>query len=156
MACHLIYGSGVVPWGQTDRRLWNEFFQELDPQDILCWTNSRIRNWVKVLYPCKYTEAVCLATVQSFNREVALHNIEHLFLSGHHSYQLWCEELLLLADVAKTKPHAAYAAFIHSFVHKFSYLCRTIGTPLQPLEDCIQSQLIPYANALTDRAPHQL
>ena len=67
--------------------------------------------------------------------------------------QKWNEELLLLAEVAKTQPHAAYAAFIHGYVHKFSYLCRTtpnIDLLLQPLEDCIRSRLIP---ALTGRAP---
>ena len=61
--------------------------------------------------------------------------------------------MLLLAEVAKTQPHAAYAAFIHGYVHKFSYLCRTtpnIDLLLQPLEDCIRSRLIP---ALTGRAP---
>jgi len=65
----------------------------------------------------------------------------------------WLEELQLLVDVARSQPHAAYAAFTHGFVHKFSYLCRTvpnIDTLLQPLEDCIRYRLIP---ALTGRAP---
>ena len=56
-------------------------------------------------------------------------------------------------DVAKTQPHAAYSAYIHGYVHKFSYLCRTVPNVdliLQPLEDCIRSQLIP---ALTGKAP---
>ena len=30
------------------------------------------------------------------------------------------EELLLLVDVIKTQPHAAYTAFIHGYVHKLS------------------------------------
>ena len=47
--------------------------------------------------------------------------------------------------MAKTQPHAAYAAFIHGYVHKFSYLC-SIDQLLQPLEDCICSQLIPALN----------
>ena len=62
-------------------------------------------------------------------------------------------QLLLLADIARTEPQAAYAAFIHSFAHKFSYLCRTIpniGSQLQLLEDSIRLRLIP---ALTGRAP---
>ena len=56
---------------------------------------------------------------------------------------LWKEELTLLVDVAKTQPHAA---FIHGYVHRFSYLCRTVPNAelsLQPLEYCICSQLIP-------------
>ena len=65
----------------------------------------------------------------------------------------WKEELQLLVDITKIQPHAAYAAFIHGYVHKFSYLCKTIPNIdplLQPLEDSIWSQLIP---ALTGRAP---
>ena len=67
--------------------------------------------------------------------------------------QEWNNQLLLLAEIARSEPHAAYAAFIHRFVHKFSYLCRTvpnIGSQLQPLEDSIRLRLIP---ALTGRAP---
>ena len=59
-------------------------------------------------------------------------------------------QLLLLADIARTEPQAAYAAFIHSFAHKFSYLCRTIPSRLQLLEDSIRLRLIPTQ---TGRAP---
>ena len=38
----------------------------------------------------------------------------------------WKEELMLLMDIAKTQPHAAYAAFTRGYVHRFSYLCRTV------------------------------
>ena len=65
----------------------------------------------------------------------------------------WREELTLLADIAKSQPHAAYAAFTHGYVHKFSYLCRTVPDmehPLQLLEDHICSHLIP---SLTGRGP---
>lgn len=65
----------------------------------------------------------------------------------------WRDELTQLATAAATQPHATFAAFIHGFVHKFTYLSRT--TPfedcqLQPLEDVIRSRLIP---AWTGRAP---
>ena len=65
----------------------------------------------------------------------------------------WSDELFQLATAATTQPHATFAAFIHGFVHKFTYLSRT--TPievcqLQPLEDIIRSRLIP---AWTGRAP---
>ena len=53
---------------------------------------------------------------------------------------------MLLMDIARTQPHAAYAAFTHGYVHKISYLCRTVpnvSQSLQPLEDCIRSHLIP-------------
>ncbi len=60
----------------------------------------------------------------------------------------WREELSLLAEMAKSQPHAAYTAFTHGYmyIHKFSYFCRTIPDlelPLQPLEDHIRSLLIP-------------
>ena len=65
----------------------------------------------------------------------------------------WHEELTSLAEVAKFQPHAAYTAFTHGFVHKFSFLSRTIpyiSPLLQPLEDRIYHRLIP---ALTGRPP---
>ena len=40
----------------------------------------------------------------------------------------WQEELLQLAKVATTQPHATYGAYIHGFVHKFTFLSRT--TPI--------------------------
>ena len=52
-------------------------------------------------------------------------------------------ELSLLADVAKTQPYAAYAAFVHGYVHKFNYLCRTVPNVEHSLEDQIRSHLIP-------------
>jgi len=64
----------------------------------------------------------------------------------------WEDELSLLAHIAITQPHAAFVAFTHGMVHRFTYLCRTtpgIGSLLQPLEDIIQSKLIP---AWTGRA----
>ena len=65
----------------------------------------------------------------------------------------WTQELLLLSDIAKAQPHAAYAALTHGYTHKFSFLCRTtpnIEDLLGPLEDCIRHNLIP---SLTGRAP---
>ena len=65
----------------------------------------------------------------------------------------WHEKLTSLAEVAKSQTHAAYTAFTHGFVHKFSFLSRTIlhiSPLLQPLEDRIRHRLIP---ALTGRPP---
>ena len=65
----------------------------------------------------------------------------------------WVQQLLLLSDIAKAQPHAAYAALTHGLIHKFSFLCRTTpntGDHLCQLEDCIRQNLIP---ALTGRAP---
>ena len=65
----------------------------------------------------------------------------------------WILDLKLLSDIAKAQPHAAYVAFTHGFMHKFSFLCRTVSildSLLGPLEACIHSILLP---SLTGRAP---
>lgn len=65
----------------------------------------------------------------------------------------WISDLQLLADIAKTQPHAAYSAFTHGLSHKFSYLCRTtpgMASQLEPLENFLRTTFIP---ALTGRAP---
>ena len=58
----------------------------------------------------------------------------------------WCKEIEILADIAKSQPHAAYAAFIHGEQHKFTYFLRTIAnisTILKPLDDMINNTFIP-------------
>ena len=62
----------------------------------------------------------------------------------------WQEELTLLAKIATSQPHATYAAFIHGFIHKFTYLSRTNPNKdhlLQPLRRYHQIS----ANSLLDR-----
>ena len=58
----------------------------------------------------------------------------------------WCTEIKQLSKFAKTQPRAAYAAFIHSEVHRFSYFLRTIpsmGDLLQPLDEAIENHFLP-------------
>ena len=58
----------------------------------------------------------------------------------------WQDELFQLAEVATIPPQATYAAFIHGFIHKFTYISRTMSNKdhlLQPLEDTIRTKLIP-------------
>ena len=58
----------------------------------------------------------------------------------------WCQEVEQLAEFAKTQPQAAYAAFIHGEMHRFTYFLRTIpgmGEFLQPLDDVINQKLLP-------------
>ena len=65
----------------------------------------------------------------------------------------WHVQLLKLVNIAATQPHATYSAFMRGFVHKITFLSRTtpsIDDLLQPLEETIQSQLIP---AWTGMAP---
>ena len=58
----------------------------------------------------------------------------------------WHDQLLKLVNIAVTQPHATYFAFVHGFVHKITFLSRTtpsIDDLLQPIEETIQSRLIP-------------
>ena len=50
----------------------------------------------------------------------------------------WCNELHLLADFAKTQPHAAYSAFTHGILTKYTYFMRTITDThefMKPVDD---------------------
>ena len=51
----------------------------------------------------------------------------------------WKLQLEALSTVARTQPQAAYAAFTHSFIGKWTFLARTtaIGELFSPLEDTI-------------------
>ena len=67
--------------------------------------------------------------------------------------QKWTTDIINLAGVATTQPHAAYAAYIHGLSNHWLYLLRTvpdISDLLQPLEIAIHQHLIP---ALTGRPP---
>ena len=58
----------------------------------------------------------------------------------------WCSEIEQLANIAKTQPQAAYAAFIHGEMHRFTYFLRTIPNMsefLKPLDDAIDNKLLP-------------
>ena len=58
----------------------------------------------------------------------------------------WAQELNQLASIAANNSHAAYAAFTHGLSSKWTFLARTISNIrhlMQPLEDIIQSKLIP-------------
>ena len=65
----------------------------------------------------------------------------------------WCNEVKVLSNVARSQPHAAYAAYIHGLATKWSYISRTIpdiGHMLEPLEAVIKEKFIP---ALTGQPP---
>ena len=62
----------------------------------------------------------------------------------------WVDQLSILADIAKSEPQAAYAAFVKGFRNKLSYHLRVLsdmGKLLEPLDYIIESKLIP---ALSD------
>ena len=51
-----------------------------------------------------------------------------------------------LSTIAVTQPHAAYAAFIHGYVHKICFLCRicpNVKHSLQSVDKSIRCRFIP-------------
>jgi len=67
--------------------------------------------------------------------------------------QKMTKDIMNLAEVASSQPHAAYAAYVHGLSSHWSYLLRTvpdIDDLLQPLENAIHQHLIP---ALTGQPP---
>ncbi len=60
--------------------------------------------------------------------------------------KMWTQEMLLLAEIATSQPHATYAAFVHGLSSCWTYLSRTIpevSDLFQPLEDAIHQVFIP-------------
>ena len=62
----------------------------------------------------------------------------------------WVEEIKTLSEIAKTEPHAAFAAFTHGLSSRWNYFLRVTDLKslsatgqLQPLENAIRSLLIP-------------
>ena len=57
----------------------------------------------------------------------------------------WVKEIEALAEIALIEPHAAYAAYVHGFQHKFTFVMRTIPgieNHLKKLDDIITNKLI--------------
>ena len=69
----------------------------------------------------------------------------------------WVYEIEQLSLIAKTHPHAAYAAYTHGLGHKWKFLLRTIpniGDLLTPLETAIRHSLIPSITGKSDLNDH--
>ena len=97
------------------------------------------------------------------NVNIAVHGKRHLGAAiGSREYteqyvgdkvKVWTQELLQLAEIATSQPHAAYAAFVHGLSSPWTYLSRTIpevSDLFQPLEDAIHQVFI---LSLTGRPP---
>ena len=57
----------------------------------------------------------------------------------------WCERMRRLTEIAKTQPHAAYAAYIHGEQHRYTYFMRTlegINESLKPLDTIISNDFV--------------
>ena len=58
----------------------------------------------------------------------------------------WQQQLLCLAEIARTQPQAAHAAFTYGLRNRWSFgqrTLRTLGAHLQPLEDAIRLKFLP-------------
>ena len=58
----------------------------------------------------------------------------------------WSKQVIQLADVASTEPHAAYAAIVFGLRHRWTFVQRTMPTASEhmvPLKNAIRSRLIP-------------
>ena len=58
----------------------------------------------------------------------------------------WMKELEQLSEFAKTEPHAAYTAFTHGLIGRYTYLMRTLPAPmhgLEALDGVIATRLLP-------------
>ena len=65
----------------------------------------------------------------------------------------WLSCVNHLTDIAKTQPHAAFAALTHGLMSKWTYLSRTtpgISHIMEPLDESLRCKLLP---ALTGRPP---
>lgn len=70
-----------------------------------------------------------------------------------HKVEEWCKELMSLARIAKSQPHAAFVTFTHGMASKWTYVSRPIpeiDDLLQPLEEIIHQHFIP---AITGHPP---
>ena len=58
----------------------------------------------------------------------------------------WTQQVECLSSIATSQPHAAYTAFRHGLVNKWTFLSRTIPNAeelFKPLEEMIRTRLIP-------------
>ena len=59
----------------------------------------------------------------------------------------WCGEIIKLSEFAKTQPHAAYSAFCHGEIHKFTHFLTTISGMqeyIKPLDHLITNKFACY------------
>ena len=63
----------------------------------------------------------------------------------------WIQEVSILSEIAKTEPHAAYAAYTHGLQHRWNFVMRTIpdiSHLLVPLENIIKNTFLPAITKL--------
>ena len=76
----------------------------------------------------------------------ALGTEEYKFDYIDHKVTEWCERLRKLSEIAKSQPHAAYAAYIHGEQHRYTYFMRTLNgieENLKPVDKVLEEVFIP-------------
>ena len=82
--------------------------------------------------------------------DAALGTQEYIRAYISEKVRKWIDELNTLSTIAATQPHAAFATFIHGFVHKFRFICQVCPDTEHLLQSLEGSRFIP---AITGRDP---
>ena len=80
-------------------------------------------------------------------------SMEFVDLSVKKKVDAWVAEVEKLASIAKTHPHAAYAAYCHGLCHRWKFISRTTpidGALFTPLETAIHNHLLPSISGKQD------
>ena len=78
---------------------------------------------------------------------------EFVELSVKKKVDAWAANVEKLASIAKTHPHAAYAAYCHGLRHRWKFIMRTTpidGVTFTPLETTIRNHLLPSISGKWD------
>ena len=140
----------------SDLRAWWDQLQKLGP--IFGYHPNSSKTYLVVK---EEHEEKAKALFADTNVHITIHGKRHLGAAlGSRSFteeyvsckvKEWVDDIMHLAAVASSQPHAAYAAFTHGLSSRWKYLSRAIPDIedlLLPLEKAIHQHLIP---ALTGR-----
>ena len=140
----------------SDLRAWWDQLQKLGP--IFGYHPNSSKTYLVVK---EEHEEKAKALFADTNVHITIHGKRHLGAAlGSRSFteeyvsckvKEWVDDIMNLAAVASSQPHAAYAAFTHDLSSRWNYLSRTIPDIedlFLPLEKAIHQHLIP---ALTGR-----
>ena len=140
-------GAGRI----TDLKVWWNMVNEHGP--IIGYTPNASKS-VLIVKPDLYDQAV--HTFAGSNVIITKKGQRHLgAVIGTQEFKKeyvekkvaeWIQEVKTLSDIAKTEPHAAFAAYTHGLQHRWNFLMRTIpdiSPLLRPLENTIRDIFLP-------------
>ena len=135
----------------SDLRTWWDQLQKLGP--IFGYHPNSSKTYLVVK---EEHEEKAKALFADTNVHITIHGKRHLgtalgsmsFTEEYVSCKVkeWVDDIMHLAAVASSQPHAAYAAFTHGLSSRWNYLSRTIPDIedlLLPLDKAIHQHLIP-------------